>query len=316
MQNLEKNRFLVVADASYVRYFIVFGSVNEFKRECPEEAAVWIKPVEECDQENLPDLLGCESYRRVLKKYAMKKIESIENIVRTNFPDQIDSADQIDVVFACDDSLSRNFRLDLYPQYKANRLLVKRQYRLGPIKDYVQNVIYKELELEEQHGYKFVSVEGAEGDDVIATILTRFSGRYAGSVLIASDHDFLQIDGVREFDLFGKEAKRELGGEEVGADDFLLGKILMGDKSDNIKQVFFKCGPKTALRLTKDKPALRNMLKEDQECARRFLLNKRIISFKEIPGDLSDRIEKVVNEALYREEVLNRKMDWRDIMTL
>lgn len=67
--------------------------------------------------------------------------------------------------------------------------------------------------------------------------------------------------------MFGKEAKRDLGGEEVSAADYLLGKILMGDKSDNIKQVFNKCGPKTALKLVKNKDALNNMLNESEECS-------------------------------------------------
>lgn len=51
----------------------------------------------------------------------------------------------------------------------------------------------------------------------------------------------------------GKEIRRTLGNEEVTADEFLLGKILMGDKSDNITQVLPKCGPKTALKLVRDK---------------------------------------------------------------
>ena len=94
-------------------------------------------------------------------------------------------------MFACGDKLKRNFRLDLYPQYKANRLTVKRNYRLDTIKNYIRNVLYKELKLEEDHGYKFVTVEGAEGDDVIATLMTYFAKDYAASILISSDRDFL-----------------------------------------------------------------------------------------------------------------------------
>ena len=141
-----------------------------------------------------------------------------------------------------------------------------------------------------------------------------FKDKYLGTILIASDHDFLQIDGVREFDLFGKEAKRTLGDEEVSADEFLLGKILMGDKSDNIKQVFYKCGPKTALKLVKDRDTLKKMLSESMESAKRFLLNKKIISFKEIPTELSDRIKKSLNEAVYAEEPLNSGHGLRDFM--
>lgn len=45
----------------------------------------------------------------------MGKLQALEGIARTNFGDEIDSCEQIDIVFACDDKLKRNFRLDLYP---------------------------------------------------------------------------------------------------------------------------------------------------------------------------------------------------------
>ena len=91
----------------------------------------------------------------------------------------------------------------------------------------------------------------------------------------------------------------------------------MGDKSDNIKQVFPKCGPKTALKWTKDKKALKTLLKESQDAASRYLLNKKIISFKEIPNELSEAILEKVNVALYTNEpVNNATIDLRDFMTL
>ena len=310
---IRRKKFLCLADNSYVMYFCIFGSVAEFQKSCPDEASVWIKPAEDCDQNNLPNILNCQTYRRILKNYVMKRLDTIDGIVKANFQDIVDSCDGVDIVFACDDSLKRNFRLELYPQYKANRLTVKRQFQLGPVKDYIKNVLYKELDLENL-GYRFVTVEGAEGDDVIATALTRLKDEYAGICLIASDHDFLQIDGVREFDLFGKEAKRTLGDEEVSARDFLLGKILMGDRSDNIKQVFPRCGPKTALSLTKDRENLRKMLTEDRDASERFELNKKIISFEEIPFELSDAVLRKLNEALYENEPVNGKVDLRDFM--
>jgi len=61
-----------------------------------------------------------------------------------------------------------------------------------------------------------------------------FKDMYKTVLLISSDHDYLQLDGVHQFDMSGKEIKRTLGNEDVTADEFLLGKILMGDKSDNI----------------------------------------------------------------------------------
>lgn len=296
----------------------MFGSVRDFIENYSDEANLWIKPVEECDQDNLPNLLNCDLYKKLLKKFVMRRLESVDNIARENFQVELDEADIVDVVFAMDDKLTHSFRKDLYPEYKAQRQLVKRQYQLQPIKDYIVNVLFKELDVSEQHGYKIIKVEGAEGDDVIATTLLKLKDNYIGMMLIASDHDFLQIDGLREFDLFGKEAQRDLGGEIVSAKDYLLGKILMGDRSDNIKQVFTRCGPKTALKWTKDKATLKKVLKEDQALASRYALNKKMISFEQIPQELSDKIVKKVNESLHANVVLNKNKvdDWSRFMTL
>lgn len=311
-------RFLILCDGSYVLYTILFGAAREFIETKPNVASQWIKPVDECDQDNLPNLLNCDEFRKILKKFTMRRLESIDNIAKDNFQDEMNEADVIDIVFAMDDKLSHSFRKDMYPEYKAQRTLVKRQYQIQPIKDYIVDVLFKELDVHGQYGYNVIKVEGAEGDDVIATTIIRKKNDYIGMMLIASDHDFLQIDGLREFDMFGKEAKRDLGGEIVSANDYLLGKILMGDKSDNIKQVFTRCGPKTALKWTKDRESLKKVLSEDHALASRYLLNKKMISFEHIPIELSDKILKHVNEALHKEVVLNKhKMnDWSSFMTL
>ena len=318
MEDKMQKKFLVVIDGSYFEYVNLFASVKTFTEKYPEDASYWIKPADECDQKNLPNILNCDTYKKCLKQQVMWKLESVEDVVKSNFQAEVDECDEIDIVFAMDDKLSHSFRKTLYPEYKAHRALVKRQFQLQPIKDYIVDVIFKELDVEHEHGYHLVKVEGAEGDDVIATTIMRLKDNYVGMVLIASDHDFLQIDGLREFDLFGKEAKRDLGGEIVSAKDYLVGKILMGDRSDNIQQVFLRCGPKTALKWTKDKDALKKTLKEDHSLAARYLLNKKMIDFNNIPQELSDKILESVNAALYKNTRLNKRStgDWSDFMTL
>lgn len=318
MEDKMQKKFLVVIDGSYFEYVNLFASVKTFTEKYPEDASYWIKPVDECDQKNLPNILNCDAYKKCLKQQVMWKLESVEDVVKSNFQAEVDECDEIDIVFAMDDKLSHSFRKTLYPEYKAHRALVKRQFQLQPIKDYIVDVIFKELDVEHEHGYHLVKVEGAEGDDVIATTIMRLRDNYVGMVLIASDHDFLQIDGLREFDLFGKEAKRDLGGEIVSAKDYLVGKILMGDRSDNIQQVFLRCGPKTALKWTKDKDALKKTLKEDHSLAARYLLNKKMIDFNSIPQELSDKILESVNASLYKNTRLNKRStgDWSDFMTL
>lgn len=309
------NDFLCVIDASYFRYFIAFGAVSKFQKDFLEEASVWIKPPEECDQKNLPNLLNCDTFKQILVKQTMKRLETVDYIAKANFQDELDCADKIDIVFAMDDRLKNNFRLALYPAYKGQRKLIKRSYNVFAITDYITDIIFKDLDVENRYGYHFVKVPGAEGDDVIATTLMNFKDRYATTMLIASDRDFLQIEGVREFDMLGREVKRTLGDQEVTADEFLLGKILMGDKSDNISQVFKKCGPKTALKLVKDKAELRKRLNESQDASKQFLLNKKIISFKEIPKELTDAIIEKVNIEVYDRRAKNAGTSLSDFMS-
>lgn len=66
-----------------------------------------------------------------------------------------------------------------------------KQFDIFKIRNYVFDVIFKELELEDKYGYKFISVEGAEADDIIATIVNKCSSDYQLKVLFASDHDFI-----------------------------------------------------------------------------------------------------------------------------
>lgn len=302
---MKKNKMLVCVDASYWMYYTVFGSISEFQKKSPAEAAYWIKPAEEVDQKNLPDLLGCDTYKRILKKFVMKRCETIDWHLRGHFQNEIDTMDKIDIVFVMDDFTSKSFRKELYPQYKAQRKLVPKSYDMYKIRNYVFDVIFKELELEEKYGYKFISVAGAEADDIIAIAMNKCSDDYMIKVLFASDHDFVQLENVKQIDLFGKEVQCKIGSIEVTPQEYLLGKILLGDGADNIGKVFKGVGPKKAINLIRNKDKLKEMLKENAESARQYKLNKQLIAFSEIPEELSNRICEEFNKTVYSDDVLN-----------
>lgn len=302
---MKKNKMLVCIDASYWMYYTVFGSISEFQKKSPSEAAYWIKPAEEVDQKNLPDLLGCDTYKRILKKFVMKRCETIDWHLRGHFQNEIDTMDKIDIVFVMDDFTSKSFRKELYPQYKAQRKLVPKSYDMYKIRNYVFDVIFKELELEEKYGYKFISVAGAEADDIIAIAMNKCSDDYMIKVLFASDHDFVQLENVKQIDLFGKEVQCKIGNIEVTPQEYLLGKILLGDGADNIGKVFKGVGPKKAINLIRNKDKLKEMLKENAESARQYKLNKQLIAFSEIPEELSNRICEEFNKTVYSDDVLN-----------
>ena len=75
-----------------------------------------------------------------------------------------------------------------------------------------------------------------------------------------------------------------------------------------------RCGPKTALSLVKNKDELKKKLVESADAAEKYNLNKKIISFSEIPAELTERIKKAINESLYSENVLNPVSDLKSFM--
>lgn len=312
---MKNNKILVVCDSSYFEYYVLFGSVNQFIKRKPDEAKILIKDPKETDQQNLPNLLTNSAFCKILKEMTMKRCEVLDWVLKQNFQDELDMADQIDIVFAQDDKLSKSFRKELYPEYKLQRAFAPKSFQTQPIKDYISNVIFKDLDVENKYGYRFVKVDGAEGDDVIATIMQSLDG-YMLKVLFASDKDFLQIDGIKQFTLDGKEVKRIIANEELSAHDFLMMKLLLGDGSDNIPKVFNGVGPKKALKLIHDIDALKAKLKENQASAKQFALNKQLICFSEIPQQLKTLILEKVNEQVFSLKPTEKDIDLAEFMTL
>ena len=69
-------------------------------------------------------------------------------------------------------------------------------------------------------------------------------------------------------------------------------KILTGDKSDNIKGVFKKCGPKTACKYFENKELFQEKLTSVEGAMERYLLNKKMIDFNEIPEELVNNFKQ------------------------
>lgn len=314
--NNRKNKILVILDQSYWLYYTLFGAVSEFQKKNSDEAALWIRPPEETDQQNLPDLTNCATFVKVLRRFVMKRLETIDWQLQADFQDQIEVCDGIDFIFAMDDRVSKNFRKDLYPEYKANRRIGKKSYNTFKIQEYILNVIFPELELEKRYGYHMIKVAGAEGDDVIAVAVKRLKKEYMLTVLIASDRDFLQLDGVHQINLQGKAVEPILAETKLTPNEYLLGKILIGDHSDNINQVFEKIGEKRALKLIQNRDELKKKLLEDENAAKQFALNKKLISFDEIPAELEQKIYEAVSKALYENEEMNSATDLRSFMMM
>jgi len=146
-------------------------------------------------------------------------------------------------IIAIFDAKGKNFRHELYQDYKANRPSMPDELRSQI--DYVHNAV-KAL------GLPLVAVPGVEADDVIGTYAKQAS-EAGQTVLVASgDKDLAQIvnDKVNLIDTMKKVILDEAGVVEkfgVRPDQIIDYLALMGDSSDNIPGVP-KVGPKTAVK--------------------------------------------------------------------
>jgi DNA polymerase-1 len=148
--------------------------------------------------------------------------------------------DYVGVVF---DAKGKNFRHELYEQYKANRPPMPDELRSQI--DYVHKVI-KAL------GLPLISVPGVEADDVLGTLARQGAEEGLSVIVSTGDKDLAQIvnDSVVLIDTM-KKARYDIDGvvEKYGVrpDQIIDYLALIGDSSDNVPGVP-KVGPKTAVK--------------------------------------------------------------------
>jgi DNA polymerase-1 len=163
----------------------------------------------------------------------------------------------IAVVF---DARGRNFRHDLYEDYKANR---------PPMPDELSAQVPPLLEIIRALGLPLLQVEGVEADDVIGTLARRAAGQGIDTVISTGDKDMAQLVDAH-VSLVNTMARTRLDPdgvvEKFGVTpaqivDYLA---LIGDTSDNIPGVP-KVGPKTAAKWLADHGSLDGVIAHADE---------------------------------------------------
>jgi DNA polymerase-1 len=161
--------------------------------------------------------------------------------------------DYIAVVF---DSKGPTFRHEIYEEYKANRKAMPDELipQIPKIKEIVR-------------GFSMPVFEeaGMEADDIIGTLVRKYSGTDVTTVIISGDKDLMQLvsenvlmmDTMKDktYDIEGVKERFGVGPEKVVE---ILG--LAGDSSDNVPGVP-GVGEKTALKLIKEFDGLEGILK-------------------------------------------------------
>lgn len=149
----------------------------------------------------------------------------------------------------------KNFRHEIYPDYKAHRPPVPEDLLL-------QLPLVKEVAL--ALNFKCISMAGYEADDLIAAIATKSSASNQKAILISSDKDLMQLvdSNVAMYDpAKSKYIDQQVILEKFGVDASKVREVqaLIGDKSDNIPGVA-GIGPKTASSLINEYGSLEQII--------------------------------------------------------
>lgn len=259
----------ILIDGSYYCFYRYYALLNWWKLAKPD------------DELNIP--FENEEFVEKFKSTFIDKIKEIPKKLKIKDPK---------FIVAKDCPRNHIWRLNYLNSYKATRVYDD-TFMGGPFFKLAYEELFPSI-INTEALYN----KNLEADDCIAisTKCIQQLDKESKIYIIASDTDYLQLlkPNIYIYTLKYKELKESktyCGDPEK----YLFCKILIGDKTDNIKGVFDKCGPKTAERYWDDQEAFQNKLKESEHYANNYNKNKRIISFDEIPREI---ITDFINDNL------------------
>ncbi len=208
-----------------------------------------------------------------------------------------------ELVLCCDDR--HTWRKEVFPNYKASRKKVKKSSGINWQDLYTCLNQLKE-ELRNWFPYKVIQVEGAEADDIIATLVSLTKER---TLILSSDKDFVQLQGfnVRQYSPIQKKYV-----DSQSAEHSLHEKIIKGDAGDGIPNimsddnVFIDEGRRQKPITQKKVDAWYELDPETyctEEMLRNYNRNKQLIDLGEVPESIRINIINQFENA----KVGNRK---------
>jgi len=160
----------------------------------------------------------------------------------------------------CFDFGKSYYRMDMHEEYKGTR---KKPQEEEEVKKYEEFFAVLN-DLPDQLDEEVLKFRGVEADDILAWITQNISDRYDHTWVVSSDRDLYQLvdKNVSIFNIFGrKEVTIDTLRDdfEVTPSEYMLSRIIEGDKSDNIIGIE-GIGPKRAQGLAREYKTLDSLL--------------------------------------------------------
>jgi 5'-3' exonuclease len=207
-----------------------------------------------------------------------------------------------EVVIACDNR--KYWRREIFPHYKASRK--KNRDASGHDWNSIFDCLHKiKEELKEHSPYKVIDVDGAEADDVIASLVLKYSP-HGKIMILSSDKDFAQLQKYPNVEQFSPILKRYI--KEPLPSVQLKQMIIRGDKGDGVPNILTK--DDVFVVGGRQKPITEakiiNWLNQDptefcnEEMLRNYSRNESLIDLTKIP-------QQIVSEILDKYETTQAK---------
>ena len=214
----------------------------------------------------------------------------------------------------CYDS-KKYWRRDYFPNYKSNR----KKDRANSGLDW--NTIFETLnnirdEIKEIFPYKVLEVEGAEADDVIASIVQHVAetpSEFGHILILSGDKDFIQLQKHNFVKQYSPTLKKFV--KDIDPDIYIREHVLKGDRSDGVPN--FLSPDNTFVDELRQKPLSKKKLETwidlepsdycSDEMMRNYQRNKTLIDLECIPSDLKVKILEEYQNAEHgdRSKLLN-----------
>lgn len=198
-----------------------------------------------------------------------------------------------EIVVACDDK--KYWRRLRFPHYKANRKKAREQSELDW--NQIFNCLNKVRdELKEYFPYRVIQVEGAEADDIIATLTVQHGSILPDKekiLILSGDKDFVQLQVYSNVEQYDPVRKKYI--KTSNPHDYLREHILKGDRGDGIPNImspddcFVKGERQRSLaakriEYLKSIPDLSKILNEEEY--KNFKRNEELIDFHCVPPEI------------------------------
>jgi len=160
----------------------------------------------------------------------------------------------------CFDFGKSYYRMDMHEEYKGTR---KKPQDEDEIKKYEEFFAVLN-DLPDQLDEEVLKFRGVEADDILAWITQNVSDRYDHTWIVSSDRDLYQLidENISIFNIFGRKevTLQSLQDDfEVTPSEYMLSRIIEGDKSDNIIGIE-GIGPKRAQGLAREYKTLDSLI--------------------------------------------------------